>query len=135
MNTTSQNTEHIRKHQTGKRPHRRLSARHMDKLSRKVKGKLNLTADQEKDFDSLVKSFYELRGGHTDNWLNEDGAFPFETMESAVAEAIEKVSEIHKQAEDFRQTLSEDQQAIFDKLLTRRGHRSGRRHRIRKRDA
>ena len=129
MNTTNQSTEHIRNHRAGRRPHRRLSARHMDKLSRKAKGKLNLTADQEKDFDALVKSFYELRGAHTDNWLNEDGTSPFETMESAMAEAMEKFSDIHQQVEDFRWTLSEEQQAIFDKLMKRRGHRGRRHHR------
>ena len=127
MNTTNQSTEHIRKHRAGRRPHRRLSARHMDNLSRKVKGKLNLTADQEKDFDALVKSFYELRGAHTDNWLNEDG--------TSTVEVMEKVSEIHQQVEDFRQTLSEEQQAIFDKLHKRRGHRGLRRHRIRNKGA
>jgi hypothetical protein len=130
MNTTNQNTEHIRKHRAGRRPHRRLSGAYFAKLSRKIKGKLNLTADQEKDFDALVQSFYELRGAHTDNWLNEDGTSLFEATESAMAETMEKVSEIHQQTEDFRQTLSQEQQEVFDKLHKRRGHRGHRRHRI-----
>jgi hypothetical protein len=133
MNTTSQSTEHIRKHRTGKRPHRRPSARHMDRLSRKVKGKLNLTADQERDFDALVKSFNELRNAHTDEWLKVEAASPYEAMESAMSKSLEKISEIHQQAEVFRWTLSEEQQAIFDKLMKRRGHRDGRRHRIKNR--
>jgi hypothetical protein len=107
----------------------------MDKLSRKVKGKLNLTADQEKNFDALVQSFYELRGAHADEWFNEDGTSPFEATESAMAEAMEKVGEIQQQVEDFRQTLSDEQQAIFDKLHKRRGHRGLRRHRIRNKGA
>jgi hypothetical protein len=128
MNTTSQSTEHIRKHRTGRRPHRRLSGAYFAKLSRKVKGKINLTTDQEREFDALVTGFTELRDAHKDRRVNEDGTFPFEAAESTMAEAMEKASEIHKQVEIFRWTLSEKQQAVFDKLMKRRGHRGHRRH-------